>query len=304
LGLLERLLVAARSVTFYLWKFAWPVWLSPYYPLGSGLNLWQAEFIVPAVVVLLVSVASLLLWGRVPLLLASWVAYLALLAPVSGLVQVGPQAVADRFMYLAIIPVLLMVAGGLIVCWRNSRSVGRGALLALALLLLGFQMRQTTRQLPAWRDDETMWRTVLQHYPQSGIANFHLAAALVERRRFEEALPHARYSVAIIPENPLAQSTLGMIYVRLRRPNDALPALQRSLTLDPRLRAARFNLACAYAALHRTNDACSQLEVLLTDFPPATPTVQREPILQPVLADPDCQQRLHRFLPNRPGGSR
>jgi hypothetical protein len=103
----ERCLAAARGVVFYLWKLIWPGWLCPFYPLGGTMSLSQVEFLVPVVLVILISVLVVWLRRRAPALLAAWCSYLALLVPVSGLMQAGSQAVADRFMYLAMLAPLL-----------------------------------------------------------------------------------------------------------------------------------------------------------------------------------------------------
>lgn len=300
LGALERLVVATRAVTFYLWKFAWPAWLSPYYPLGANLHLGQAEFAVPAAVFVAISTAGWRLRHRMPGLLAGWVAYLALIAPTSGLVQAGPQAAADRFMYLAIVPVALVVAGGGLLVWRGCSMAGRGALAILAVALLGFYCVQTVRHLPAWQSEETMWRAVLRHFPQSGIANFHLAMALVDQSRFEEALPHARYAVTIIPDNPLAQSTLGVALLKTRHYEEAIAPLQAAIAAQPDYFGARYNLACAFSRLGRWADAYAALQELLQRSPAHGRLAARDAELAGLREHPEYRERVAALLSGAP----
>lgn len=266
LGVSERLLVAARGAVFYLWRLAWPAWLSPYYPLGT-VSIWQPEFLVPVSIVVAVTGLCFCCRRKLPALLAAWAAYLALLAPASGLVQVGAQAVAARFVYLAMVPMLLLLAGGLWWCGQNVRAPGRWALAALVAAALVFDASRSRADLPAWRDEESLWRQALRYFPESGIANFHLAMALVEQHRFAEALPHAEYAVTVVPENPLAQLTLGVARLKTGRSAAAEPALRETLRLAPGYAAAQYNLACALSRQGRIAEARGVLRELLAREP-------------------------------------
>ena len=129
LSLLGRALVAARATIFYLWKLIWPDWLSPYYPLFGSITLRQMEFLVPTLACVIITAVCVWQWRR-GIVLAAWVAYLALILPVSGVMQAGAQAVADRFMYLAMLPPLFLVAAGAVgsgAGWKNrAAAAGRG----------------------------------------------------------------------------------------------------------------------------------------------------------------------------------
>src|SRR5262249_1611870 len=146
---------------------------------------------------------------RAPAVIAAWAVYLALLLPVSGLMQVGPQAAADRFMYLAMVPILVLVGCGCVWFARQSSWMGRIALGLLMICEFAFYAYRPQAQIPVWKNEETMFREVLMYYPQSSTANFHLAMALVDRRRFDEALPYAEYAAGTLtnmPEAPMACS--------------------------------------------------------------------------------------------------
>ncbi len=123
-----RVLVATRGVVFYLWKLVWPAWLSPFYPLGEHTSLRSAEFLVPVFFCAAVTLVAVWQRKRTPVLLAAWGSYLALLLPVSGLVQVGGQAVADRYAYLAMVPVLLALGSGILWLWRRGSATIKAVL--------------------------------------------------------------------------------------------------------------------------------------------------------------------------------
>lgn len=298
----ERLFVAARSLVFYLWKIIWPAWLSPFYPLGEDLRLAQAEFIVPV----FVCAAITALAARVPAWRAAWISYVALVLPVSGLFQTGGQAVADRFAYLAMIPVLLVV-GSVGLKWRR---LGPVALAGFAVWLAA----RAQQQIPVWHDDATLWQAVVKHYPQSRVAYRLLTDALIEQRRFVEALPvaehaarvandetermllgrdfgaitewfieqrdfaaaarAARGAVELMPDNPAARSALGLALLKSGRYAEAVEQLR-----DVRLPAARYNLACAQARLGRLDDARAALDEAVALEPRFAEWAARDPEL-------------------------
>ena len=300
LGFGARLLVAVRGVIFYLWKLIWPAWLSPYYPLGGTITLAQAEFWVPTAAFAAVTV--LLVWWRrrVPALMTGWVAYLAWLLPVSGLFQSGAQAAADRFAYLAIVPVLILIASGGWWLWRRLSQFGRLAMVALIVaefLFLGIRSRQ---QIGVWRNEETLWTEVLMRFPGSGVANLHYAAELAAQRRFAEALPHAEIAAEVFPRTGLGHSTLGLVWLKLGEPARALTELQEALRWDPKLVAPRYNLACAYARLNQLSEAFQTLQELAQIDPHMLSLAARDSEFAAFRGDPQYSERLRQLLSSAP----
>jgi hypothetical protein len=231
-GALERVAVAGRSLIFYLWKLLWPRWLSPYYPLEGAIIIRDPEFLASAAAV--VAITALAIWNRkrMPAFLAGWTGYLALTLPVSGLVQNGPQAAADRFMYLAILAPVALIASGCVMAFRNLHAAGRFALTMLVISEV-FLFGYTTRaQIPVWRNDVTLWREALAHFPNSALANFMIGNGLARQQRYEEAVPFAMKAVALSPDFARAHYGLACIYSRLGRTQESLDALRRALAYD------------------------------------------------------------------------
>jgi len=280
LGTGTRLVLAARAIVFYGWKILWPVWLSPFYPQSVIVTLAEKEFWVPIVVVSAAAVGCVVSCRHRPWFLALGLSFVAVLLPVCGLAQVGGQAVADRFVYLAIVPATLGLAGLGIFLWRQFSKTGRAALVVVTACELLFFAARTREQIPLWHDELRLWENAREHYPENGLINLQLAIALSRRGRYEEALPCIEIARDQMDHIKFTHSTLGLIYLRLRRPAEAVPALELALAKDPQQRGARFNLACAYALLNRPADACQQLQWLLAEFPDAAPAVKNEPVLQ------------------------
>ncbi len=247
LSLAQRSLIAVRSTWFYLWKLLWPTWLSPYYPLEGTVSLWQPEFFVCLALFGLVCVLAVASVRRVPGVLAAWLSYLALLLPMAGVIQVGGQAAADRFMYLTMLPILLLVVVGLLHVQRRLGGVGRGALAVLGICYLVFFGFKTRAQIAVWRTDESLWRSVLAVYPDCARANDLLAVALTWDGQPDQALPYAQRLVQLAPESATAHETLGRVNFKRGDYDAALRELTLAVALNPELVMAHYYLAATYS---------------------------------------------------------
>lgn len=216
LGIHMRCLVALRGIVFYLWKLVWPAWLSPYYPLAGGISLARAEFLAPAVAVAVVTMVCVLLWRRAPGFGAAWLGYLALVLPVSGLIQLASHAGADRYMYLAMLPVTALVATAGLWAWRRFSAVGRTALIFLIGVECLFLIVRTREQILIWRDDVTLWQAARIPFPHSEQTNYQLSRALFHQGRLAEARPYAEAAVRLCPGGAEDHGNLGLLLLQLR----------------------------------------------------------------------------------------
>jgi hypothetical protein len=264
---IARCVVAARNIIFYVWKLIWPAWLSPYYPLEGEIPLGAPEFVFSVIGV--ISVTALAFWQRrrAPAVWGAWCAYLALIAPVSGLMQAGGQGAGDRFMYLAMIPILLLVAAGCVWLWRHFSLLGRGALTGSLGCLLLFYGFQTRGQIGIWHDDETLWTAAVRYFPDSVLTNWKLSLAFTAQHQYEKALVYARKAARQNPTYGPMRATLGEVYLKTHQDRDALVELQEALRLKPDMRDAQYALACAYSRLNRLDDAYRALQELLAVEP-------------------------------------
>lgn len=279
-GLGARFLVACRGLLFGLWKLCWPAWLSPLYPLGGELRLANPDFAVSVTVMtMLAGCAMVMAYRGSPALAVALVSYAALVLPTSGLFQVGAQAAADRFYYLALFgPVLLTVAAVVHVVhrrapWLRWAAVGVGV---MVLVALGWRTRQ---QIPVWQNGVTLWTHVLRFYPQSGSTQFRLARALTDAGQLDVALPLAARAARQIPEDAEVRSLAGALLLHFGRLDEARAELRAALVLDPSLPAARFNLARVEARRGDSRAAIHHLHRLLQQHPDFAPLVARDAAL-------------------------
>ena len=290
-----RMLVAIRGVVFYLWKLVWPAWVSPFYPLSSQVSLRSVEFLAPLLICVVVTVVAVWQRKRAPLLLAAWGSYLALLSPVSGLVQSGGQAVANRYAYLAMAPALLVLGSGVLWIWRHA-TVVKVALCAAVAAWLVFLGLRTREQIAVWRNNSSLWRALLSHFPNDPMGNYNLGLEMLRSGRLLEARGLVERAVANSDAHarplPMARATLGMIYLKTHAYPQAIEQLQQAIAVDASFWAARYNLACAYTRLGRLEQAYDTLEKLLAVRPEYASLAARDGELAALRNDPEFAARF------------
>jgi tetratricopeptide (TPR) repeat protein len=234
-GLLQRTAQAAYGLCFYLVKTLVPLRLSHLYLLERELD----PFAPLHQGALLVAVAlSVLLWRmrrHAPAALAAWSAYVLLALPVLGFAQSGWQKVADRYAYLAVVPLAALLAGALVPAFARARAVTTlAALSALATLAT-----LTWRQVAVFRDSESLWGRAVALDAGNYVALHNLSLALHQAGRFDEALAHESRAVQLHPE-PMRELVLdhqGQLYQKRGGPGDlerAREAWRAALALRPR----------------------------------------------------------------------
>lgn len=238
-GLAGRLAQTCYSFMFYLVKSVLPVNLSPFYPLEVPLDPSSWPFLLSYL-----TVAAAVLARQRALL-----AYAVILLPVSGFFQFGAQLVADRYSYLAAMPLAVLTGGAL----ARRRSLARALIAGYALACV-FQQRH-------WRSSEALWTRVLSVTPESGLALLHLGNLAAREGRADDAvdlyrraqasdpacLPALRSGdAAALKTRPVcrkARSNEGAALAQLGRMKEAEKALESALRADPSDAAAARNLA-------------------------------------------------------------
>lgn len=247
----------------YVGRLLWPLRLAPMYPHpGDSLLAWQIS--VAALFVIGVSVL-VLRFREKRYLVVGWFWFLGALVPMIGLVQVGQQATADRYMYLPMIGLLLMLCWGL-ADWaaeRRTRVVGLTCATAVVLAAHG---ALTYRQVAFWHDSETLWTHAVAVTRDNYVAHINLGETFLNQERTEEAAVHFRAAVQIRPSDPAAHLNLGTCE---RRNKNFVPALQEDqavlrLTSDKGLRTyALVNLGSDYRHMQDYHRAKESYEAAL-----------------------------------------
>jgi tetratricopeptide (TPR) repeat protein len=280
-GALARVAQAAWGLCFYVRKTLWPAGLSTHYLLERDLDPFALEHLACAAALLATAVAAWLLRRRLPALGVALLAYAVLVAPVLGFLQSGLQKVADRYAYLAALPLALLLAGGLAALARRRPRAGRAALGACALLLAPLFVA-TWRQTEVWRDSVTLYERAVAVEPDNYLARMNLATALREAGDAQRALEHTRASIELEPgpRNVYARFHLGLLLQQAGDFEGALAAWRAALEVEP---ADALTLELAgneLAARGRAAEALELYETALTQRPDAAQVRERLALLR------------------------
>jgi tetratricopeptide (TPR) repeat protein len=229
-GVGARLVQAFYGVGFYVWKTLVPVGLAPLYPFES-FRPGTAAVRALAGGALVWTVAVLAGARRWPAVAAAWSCYLLLLAPVLGLAQSGIQVAADRYTYLAIVPLVALLAAG--IERLLDRPIGRRLLVPVAAVALIALAGLTRRQIPVWTDARTLWGRVVALYPDSQNAWHNLALGRLAAGDARGALADLDRALALDPAFAQAYNTRGTAREALHDLAGARADLDRAVALAP-----------------------------------------------------------------------
>lgn len=252
-GIASRLSQALYGLTFYLWKTLLPFDLSPLYEMPRNSEFWHWSFFLSGFVVIAITVLLFIKRHRWPAVLTSWIIYVALLAPISGIAQSGPQLVGDRYSYLSCMSWALLAGGGLVRLWQLS-LFGRLAsgivtavtvVAAAAVAALGVL---TWQQTQIWKDSERLWRHALSIQRDSVYAHNNLGTALAEQNRLDEAIVEFREVLRIDPLDADGHHNLGNALARQGRLEQAVAQFREALRIRPDHAKAHYDLGTALAS--------------------------------------------------------
>jgi tetratricopeptide (TPR) repeat protein len=246
-GLLARAAQACYALAFYAWKTAWPSGLMPLYELRPPLNPFEARFPLAACAVAAAAWACFRLRRDRPWLAASAFWYGALLFPVSGLFQFGPQLVADRYSLLSALPLAALAGAAL----REGLARRRAASLAAAAAVVLALAAACVRQQSFWRGSEELWARVLAGDPGCAVAHGAVGVLRVQEGRFAEAKDHFQRALDAFPGCVDDQDRLASLLERGGGAPGEERRLRESVETHPVCRKARSNLG---ALLAQTGD--------------------------------------------------
>ena len=226
---------ALWSYVAYILKMFWPVGLSVYYPLAP-VPPWKVALALTALVT--GSAVAVRAAKRFPWVAVGWFWYLVTLFPVAGFVRVGQHAIADRYTYIPLIGLFLVVV------WGGADLLGRlrvprAVLAGSAAMLLAICSILTYLQAERWHDSVTLFRHALEVTENNALAHKNLGAALAGQGKLAEALRHVTESLRIQPE-PKEYVSQAWLYLQLGEYGKALQACRYSIAMSPADEKAHF----------------------------------------------------------------
>jgi len=240
-GRIENAIV---SYALYLHKLVWPADLAIFYPYGAGHPPWQVGL---SLLFLAAVTALVCIKGRKHrYLITGWFWYVITLLPVIGLVQVGFQSMANRYAYVSLIGILIIVAWG--VPDLAERFSGRRYLPAAAVAVILAAAFATKAALPHWKDSEAVFRRALSvttdnHIAEMGMGNLWLGWGNLHRAR-----SHYLESLRIKPDYAEAHHNLALVLMQEGKRDEATGRYREALKYDPTHEKAYNNLGVLLAS--------------------------------------------------------
>ena len=295
---IENALIAYAK---YIVKTIWPQNLAFLYPFPLSLPLWQV--LASSVILILVTIVTIHFRRQKPYLLVGWLWFLIILLPVIGLIQVGSQSMADRYTYIPLIGLFIMVSWGVPDLLRGLRY-RLTIFVTLSCLVIFALTLSTWRQLGYWKDNISLYRhtldvtnnnyiilnnlgialaergeveaaiqayqEALRIWPGSVTAHVNLGAALADRGKLDEAISHYEEALRLKPDDALARTNWskalnnrGVALAQQGRMDEAIHYFNEALRIDPELVDGHFNLGITLARLKRDDEAAEQFVLVL-----------------------------------------
>ena len=255
---LELVPVATRfenalvSYVVYIAKMFWPTGLAVFYPYSRGSLAGPAA--LAGIALAAVTVLVVRAFTRRPYLAVGWLWYLCTLVPVIGLVQVGAQARADRYMYIPMIGLAIALAWSAEELLR-SRPRTRIALTAAAGAACAVV---TWTQVGYWQDGYSLFQHAVAVTTDNWVARFNLASLLDVRGQDQEAITQLREVVRLKPNFAVAHAELGQILARQGQTEEGILELQAAVRLKPDDADAHYRLGSALGTVGRTDQAAAE----------------------------------------------
>jgi Tfp pilus assembly protein PilF len=227
-----RFLNAGLAYTTYIIDSFWPADLAAYYPFPSDAELLGPRAFGALALLLAISIASLVCWRRTPLVTMGWFWFLGTLVPMIGIVRVGGQSHADRYMYVAQIGLTLIVAfgiDGLIgASNRSSRKARRVAVVVAGVASVVALAVAAHQQVGAWRSTLDLWASAVRSDPTNYFAHGAVGKAYWIAGDRVSSEKHLKQALRLEPRAASARVVLATIYLQTGRSRLAEAELDRA----------------------------------------------------------------------------
>jgi tetratricopeptide (TPR) repeat protein len=260
-----RLVNAMLSYMGYIVKMFYPSSLSVFYPLFSR----KESGLQPTIsFLLLVIISGLVVWQirRRPYLAVGWFWYLGTLVPVIGLVHFGGQAMADRYTYIPLIGIYMMIAwigGEVLERWRSLRIYAA----LLAGLIFCALLVATRTQVGYWQNDETLFSHAVKVTKNNHLAHYNLAKSFESKGQYDKAIENYKQVVQITPSDYETYNNMGAAFLTQGQFDQAVVSYSQSLKIKPDYAIAIYNLGLAKLKQGKYAEAVAQFTRALVITP-------------------------------------
>lgn len=250
-NVLHRVLLASYGFVHYLWKMVLPEGLSAVYPypLLDDSNSLPFKFnIAPAFLLGIIglSLASLR-YSRT--LVFGVLGYAICILPVLQILPVGEAIAADRYFYVASIPLFIGVAWFIERFFRTDQQVILIGAIVFAVAVCGYLFIRTQEQVMVWANDLTLFSNAITHEPTASQAQNNVGIYWQRQKEFKTALPFYEEAIKLNPKYARAYSNMGACYYDLQRYQESIPIYHKAIQSDPGFADAWYNLGNSWYML-------------------------------------------------------
>ncbi|MCK9419650.1 MAG: tetratricopeptide repeat protein [Nitrospirae bacterium] len=266
-----RMLVAAKSLILYLGKMIVPMDLIPFYPYPKDVSPASFAYLSTLALMIAITAACVIIAKRNRSWLSAWGYYVVTLLPALGIVQVGAQAMADRYTYLPSLGPFLII--GSIAAWTSAKiqerwGVSRQRLLnAGVLLIFGLLSYATIQQTRIWHDSVTFWSYELEKEPDANIAYVNRGEAFAKRGQLDKAIRDFTEAISRKPSDYKAFYNRGILFSKLNLVSQALADYSEAIALKPSYYDAYNSRGALYAKREQFDKALADYTAAISIDP-------------------------------------
>jgi lipoprotein NlpI len=261
-----RVLVAARSLGAYLWEMVWPLNLTPFYPYPTGVSFISFEYLLTIAVVIGITIVCVVSAKRQRLWLSVWSYYVITLIPVIGIVQVGRQAMADRYTYLPSLGPFLIIGLGIAWASKAMNTLPRRGLImkplgvSIAIVMFFFMSYLTLRQIGIWNNSIRLWSYVIEKQPQRAhLVYYFRGLAFLNTDQFDNAIEDFDRAIALDPYFRDAFLNRGTAFEKKGMLDKAIESFDKAIELGPSYEAY-FNRGITFEKMGLLDKAISDYD--------------------------------------------
>ncbi len=247
-----RISNALVSFISYMVKMIWPGNLAVFYPYPDMIPIWQAGgSILLLILITLIAIRSV---RHYPYVMTGWLWYLGTLVPVIGLVQVGNQSIADRYTYIPLIGLFMIIAWAMpdfLARWRYRHV----ALALSAGCVIGVLMTVSMFQVRHWHNSITLFEHAISVTKNNYVMHSNIGASLAEQGKYGDAVLHYTEALRIKPDDFEARYNLANALARQGKLEESLSQYAEALRIQPDAAAVHNNMGIALSYLGRTDEA-------------------------------------------------
>ena len=259
-----RIANALVSYIIYMGKMFWPVKLAAFYPHPGVLPWWQVA--AACLFLLFISFLAIRSLKQRPWFIVGWLWYIGTFVPVIGLVQIGYQAMADRYTYVPLIGLFVIAAWGVpdlvsrLVSGLNHKRIGLAASTAALFLIL---MIISWFQVSYWKNSITLFKHAVEVTSNNHVMHDNLGFALTAGGRADEAIKHFKEAIRINPDDEKTYLNMGIALLSQGKLDECIDYYSEVLRVNPDYAIIRNNLGIVLFHKGKTEEAIAHFREAL-----------------------------------------